>query len=42
MENENDFEFGEMEMNGESKTNGLINLMMRNDFKMIGLSFDVT
>ena len=31
--------FGEMETNEELETNELINWMMRNDFKIIGLSF---
>ena len=41
-ENENDFEIGEMEMNDGLKTNEYENMIMVNDFKMIGLSFGST
>ena len=41
-ENENDFEFGEMESNGELKTNEYDNLIMLNDFNIVDLSFSLT
>ena len=34
--------FGQMELNGELKTNESIKLIMRNDFKIVGLSFGST